>query len=188
MLSRVRAAAGAGRAGGRAAPCACPTTACRAAGGFLLGPSRTTRTEIAADGGGARSDSTEPSVVVRVRSALPEQSCGAELSVPSPAPCRAGGAASSCGRSVSASAPCNSDRMRGNGVGLRQGRFRLDIRKNNSERVLGNRNGLHREVGESPQSPSLELFRSRGDAALRDTEGSVGGRWVAGQDDLRGLF
>jgi len=59
-----------------------------------------------------------------------------------------------------------SSRMRGNSLKLRQGRFRLDIKKNVfTERVLRHWTRQPRAVGESP---SLEGFKKRVDVALRD--------------------
>ena len=79
----------------------------------------------------------------------------------------------------------NSDRIRGNGLKLHQGRFGLDIRK---KTLRKGGETVAQAVREVVESPSLEVFNNHVDVALRDV-GSGHGEdgLVVGLDGLCSL-
>ena len=77
------------------------------------------------------------------------------------------------------------DKVRGSGLKLCQGKFRLCIRKN----FFPGRVAMQRLPKEVGGSPSLGVFEERGDVTLRDmVRGHEGGGLMVRLGDLRGAF
>ena len=109
-----------------------------------------------------RSESPEHSLKM-VNAWIAEAYRGKDMAIPSKNEVLQSG---SLVHSLGLSSCVNSDRMRGNGLKLYQRRFRLDVWKYFSKRVVRHWNGLPREVVESP---ALEVYKERLDVVLRDT-------------------
>ena len=79
-----------------------------------------------------------------------------------------------------------SDRMRGNGLKLCQGRFRLDVKKILLQVWSGTGMGAQGSGGVTVPGDVQEAFGccTEGYGLV----GNIGDRWTVGLDDLRGLF